>query len=157
MTDELIIDESNFNQYFFDVRKHKFEKGQIMAAYTAVAELVSSQEKKSLIELLTGHNKAEAAAQYMRRVFRAREPDAYVVPRQICEDLIEGMTEAEVLEKPYKYIFVAYFFTKSEYLPKDDPHWSVVSIYDMESKNDKAIKCKVVVPEEKDNNNSDSA
>jgi hypothetical protein len=149
MTDELIIDEKNFNQYFFDVRKHKFQKGQIMVAYSAAAEFHASPEKKLLIDLLTGHEKAEAAAQYMRKAFCSRDPDSYAVPRQICEDLMRGMTEDEVLQKPYKYVVVAHFFTKSEYMPKNDPHWSVVSLYDVGEKSGR-ITSKVVMPEKVD-------
>ena len=45
---ELIIDENNFEQYFFDVRRHKPQKGQIMVKYTAIAEFIDTNERGEL-------------------------------------------------------------------------------------------------------------
>ena len=40
MTQELIIDENNFDQYFRDISKNVPEKGDVLAKYTAIAEFV---------------------------------------------------------------------------------------------------------------------
>lgn len=44
--EETVIDESNFNEYFFDVRKHGPKRNQIMARFSAVAEFVDGQMKR---------------------------------------------------------------------------------------------------------------
>ena len=51
MSDEHIIDEKNFDQYFFDVRINKPQKNQVLVKYSAMAELVDGVMKKNLIEL----------------------------------------------------------------------------------------------------------
>ena len=58
---EVIINENNFEEYFFDVRKHKPKHGQVMARYAAVAEFVDGMMKKNIIDLLK-KDKAIAAA-----------------------------------------------------------------------------------------------
>lgn len=140
---DLIINESNFNQYFFDIRNSKYEKGQVIAEYTAVAELISSNEKKLLINLLYGDKRANSITQFMRKVFCAKEPDTFRVPREMCEDLLSGKSEEYVLNKPYKFVMRMGFFTKSEHVPKNDPHWSIISLED-----NGMIKSKIVKQED---------
>ncbi|RDJ35290.1 MAG: hypothetical protein DWQ19_10775 [Crenarchaeota archaeon] len=128
--EEIVIDENNFNQYFFDVRTHKPKKGQIMACYSAMAELVCSNEKKQMMDLLRMHDKAYAATQVMRKLLFASELDAIKVPKQILEDLKSGMSDDEVLDKPYKYKMEMFFYTEPQYLPAD-PHWSSISLLNL--------------------------
>jgi hypothetical protein len=131
---EPVITEENFSQYFFDARNHKPEKGQVLACYSAAAEFAEGLEKRNLVELLARTNKAEAATAVMRKLHQAHPKDAVTVPRQIVEDLMSGMTEDEVVKKPYKFTFQAHFYTKPEYVPKDDPHWSLASLYHVDGK-----------------------
>jgi hypothetical protein len=74
--DELVIDESNFDQYFFDLRRHTPKKGQIIACYTTMAELIEGDEKGHLIDLLFKKDKALPATQVMRKLFCADEKDS---------------------------------------------------------------------------------
>ena len=142
---EKVIGESNFDKYFFDVRKHKLQKGQIMACYTAVAEFIESVEKRHLIELLFKKNKAESATAVMRKLHFASQKDAVSVPKRIAEDLISGMSVDEVLKKPYKYIVEMFFYCDPADVPKDDPHWSSISIHDL-TKDDGVIRTKINYP-----------
>jgi hypothetical protein len=151
MSEELLIDDSNFNKYFRDCRTNRPERGDVMAKYTAVAEFVAGHMKKDLIDLLQNKEKALAATQVMRKLGCATEKDSIRVCREICEDLDNGMTEAEVEAKPYKYTMEMFFYTKKEYLP-EDPHWSLINIANLDSFLDKqnrrvTIETKVVVPE----------
>lgn len=129
---ELVIDDSNFDQYFFDIRRNKPQPGQVMACYTGIAELINAapdgREKENLVDLLMQTNKAEASAQVMRKLFFASESDALRVPIQIIEDLLSGMNKEQVLEKAYKYTLNMYFYVKPEHIPFDDPHWSSVNL-----------------------------
>jgi hypothetical protein len=81
----------------------------------------------------------EATAQVMRKLLFASEVDAYRVPRLMAEDLLSGMTEDEVAEKPYKYTLEMFFYTKPENLPKDDPHWSLISLLNVDEVSGKTL------------------
>lgn len=136
----LVIDASNFKDYFFDVRQHGPKQGQVLAKFSAVAIFGDGPEKRHIIKALK-MDKAQAAAAIMRKIHCAREPDCYRVPRQMCEDLIKGMTEDEVAAKEYEFVLEAFYYTKKEYVPKHDPHWETIDIlkYDPESKSFKAV------------------
>jgi hypothetical protein len=103
MNEELIIDEKNFDEHFFDARQNTPKKGQVIACYTAVADFIRGYEKGNIIDLLCNTGKVEPCAQVMRKLLYASELDAYRVPRMISEDLAGGMTVDEVQDKDYKY------------------------------------------------------
>jgi hypothetical protein len=130
---ELEITEQNFAEHFFDVRQNKPQRGQIMACYSAMAELVEGNEKRQLVELLQRTDKAVPASQVMRKLLCASEADSVRVLKQMAEDLISGLTVEQVLAKPYKYKFEMFFYTKLENVPKDDPHWSVISLLNVDT------------------------
>lgn len=137
------ITKENFREHFFDVRNHKPKKGQIMAKYTAVADFVSGQDKKDIIHLLK-IGQTHQAAQIMRKIHLCRQPDCYRVLREICEDLLSGMLEVDVENKPYEFILEAYFYTQRENVPKDDPRWETIDLiqYDPETK---TFKCNIEI------------
>lgn len=149
---ELEINEKNFNQYFKDVRISTPEKGDVIAQYSAVAEFVDGNEKRQIIELLTStENKMEATAQVMRKLLFASEIDAYGIPRKMAEDLLNGLTTDEVAEKPYKYTLEMFFYTQPDNVPKDDPHWSSISVLNLEEfldKKEAPIQAKILSKEE---------
>lgn len=130
--DEIEITEENFNEYFFDVRRHSPQKDQIIACYSAVAYFEEGPEKRQMIQLVKDTQKAEAASQVMRKLLFASEPDCWRVPREIAMDLLSGMSEAEVEKKSYKYIVQMYYYTKPHYVPEDDPHWTTISLLNLD-------------------------
>ena len=131
--EETQIDESNFSRYFRDVRTEPMGRGDVMAQYTAAAELVDGNEKRQIISLLKDtEGKMEATAQVMRKLLFAHELDAYRIPRMMAEDMLSGMTDDDVAAKPYKYTLEMFFYAKPEHVPKDDPHWSVISILNLD-------------------------
>lgn len=133
MSEEVEINESNFNEYFKDVRRSKPEKGEIIAKYSAIAEFIDGGEKRQIISLLTDtENKMEATVQIMRKLLFASEIDAHKVPRLMAEDLLSGMSADEVAKKSYKYTLEMFFYTKPEHVPKDDPHWCSISVLNLE-------------------------
>lgn len=133
MEKELIIDDKNFHQYFKDVRLHKPEKDQVLARFRAVVIFSKGQHKRDVITLLK-RDKAQQAAAMMQRMHLARVPDCYRVCREICEDLISGMSDEDVLNKQHEYLLEALYYVKPEYVPKNDPHWELVNVveYDEE-------------------------
>lgn len=149
---ETEINEKNFSEFFKDVRNTVPERGEVMAQYTAVAELVDGNEKRQIISLLTStENKMEATAQVMRKLLFASELDAYRVPRMMAEDMLSGLSSEEVASKPYKYTLEMFFYTKPENIPKDDPHWSSISLLNLDEfvgKKESSINAKILSEEE---------
>ncbi len=151
--EEIVINENNFNEYFKDVRKNKFEKGQIMAKYSAIAELVDGGEKRQLISLLIDtENKMEATVQIMRKLLHSTEADSYKVLLEMSKDLMSGMSLDDVAKKPYEYNFEMFFYTNPENVPKDDPHWCAISIIDMSEK-ENFVDFKMLSDEENEKEN----
>jgi len=146
------ITGENFSEFFKDVRTCTPERGEVMAQYTAVAEFVEGNEKRQIISLLTStENKMEATSQVMRKLLFASEVDSYKVPRMMAEDMLGGMSEDECASKPYKYTLEMFFYTKSENIPKDDPHWSVISVLNLDEfldKKDEVVGSRILSKEE---------
>jgi len=127
LTEDVEITSENFSEYFFDVRKHRPKKGQIMAKYTAVAEFVGPQAKRDIIKLMM-MDKAHAASMVMKKIHGAKEPDCYRVCREIAEDLLSGMSSKDIIDKPYEFVVEFFFYTQREHVPKNDPHWSTIKL-----------------------------
>jgi len=131
-TEELVIDESNFAKYFFDVRTHQPQAGQIVACYTATAEFGPGPDKKNIVHILQKTDKATVIPSIMRKVLNTSQRDAVRVPLEMAKDLSEGLSAELVEDKPYKYTFEMYFYTKPEYIPKGDPHWTTISLLNVD-------------------------
>ena len=136
--DDVIIDHTNFNEYFFDARQHRPQKGQVMAKFTAIAIFGDGPQKRDIINLLK-MDKAHQASQIMQRIHSARAPDCYRVLREMCEDLMAGMSDEQVEKKEYEFVLEAIFYTKKEYVPKRDPHWETLTVLQFDSENNKFI------------------
>jgi hypothetical protein len=135
---ELIINESNFSEYFRDCRVSRPERDDIIACYTASAEFVEGNMKRDVIDLLVNHDKALAAIQVMRKLGGATQVDAIKICKEICKDLIFGMNLEEVEKKPYKYNVEFFYYTKKEFVPIDDHHWSIIGIMNLDEFLDKS-------------------
>lgn len=128
---EIVIDNSNFKDFFFDVRRFKPKAGQIMAKFSAVAIFGAGPEKQDLIKVLK-MGKPTQAAMVMQKIHCAKVPDCYRVCREICEDLSAGMSEEDVLNKEYEFVLEAFYYTQKEYVPKNDPHWETIQLINVE-------------------------
>ena len=153
MSDELIINESNFTQYFRDCRTSQPERGDIIACWTGVAEFIEGRMKKDIMDLLSNKEKAFAATQVMIKLGRATQKDAIRICKEITSDLISGMSQEEVEKKSYEYTIELFYYTKKEYIPLNDPHWSTIGIENLDEFLDQAnqrikIKSKIVEPED---------
>ncbi len=130
--DELIIDSSNFDEYFFDVRKHKPKPGQVLVCYDAIAEFVDGNLKRDIIQLLLQNDKAgETAPRLMQKLAGAVLDDSMKVVKKMLQDLILGMTIDDVATKPYEFHCQHFFYTKKQYIPRNDPHWWSTSLIDV--------------------------
>jgi hypothetical protein len=124
----LVIDDSNFESYFFDVRKHRPKPGQVMARFTAMADFVDGQMKRDVVYLLREcKGGAKGAQRVMRKLAGAVEGDSIRVLREMALDLAAGMTAEEVCAKPYRYQCEFFYYTDRGNVPDDD-HWSVIGM-----------------------------
>lgn len=127
--DDVEITDENFEQYFFDVRKHEPKPGQVMAKFSAMADFVDGDMKKDIIYLLTRCTAGSKSAQrVLRKLAGAVEEDSYRVLREMMQDLLNGMTEEEVYNKPYHYHCEFFFYCDPDIVPFDDPHWSIIRL-----------------------------
>ena len=153
MSDELVIDENNFNQYFRDCRTSRPQRGDFMARYSAIAEFIDGRMKQDIIDLLMNNEKAYAATQVMKKLGCATEFDSIRICKEVAEDLSSGMTPEEVEKKVYEYNLESFYYTKKEYVPVDDPHWTIISIANLDTFLDKenrivSFKTKIVEPDQ---------
>lgn len=137
ISDDILITHDNFHEYFFDVKTHKPRKGQILAKYSAMAELVKGEDKSILIKMLMQPDKALAAAKYLQKVLLSTENDSFRVSKEIANDLIIEMRKnkapwKKVLNKPYKYQVEAFFYTWPECVPQD-PHWECITLKNLDA------------------------
>lgn len=133
MNSDIILDDENFEEYFFDARRFRPKRGQVMACYTAMVDFVDGFEKRQLIDLLQTTDKAVPAANVMKRLCYAVEPDCYRVPREMMGDLLSGMTSDEVAEKKYRFKTEMFYYCDPENVPTDDLHWSCVTLKNLDN------------------------
>jgi len=139
MAEDIIIDDSNFGEYFYDVAKHRPKKGQILARFRAVAELIDEEirtdkpsMKRDIIYLLKAMPEGgHSAVKVMDKLGCAVYEDAINVPLEIAKDLLDGMSEKDVLKKPYRYNYEQLFYTQREYVPKNK-HWTIIELVRVE-------------------------
>lgn len=118
-----------FEGNFFDVKTNRPRPGQILAKFTAMADFVDDWVKKNVVSLLCKVPGGAASAQkVLRNMVGATEIDSIRVPLAIAKDLAEGMTEAEVLEKPYRFRLEKYWWAERAAVPSDNPHWTVIDV-----------------------------
>jgi hypothetical protein len=120
-----------------------------MARYAAVAEFVDGRLKKDIVDLIFNKNRPEAATRVMRKLGCATELDSIRVCREIAQDLLSGMKPHEVEQKVYKYTIEVFYYTFKENVPVDDPHWSTISLNNLDefldaAENKLRIKSKII-------------
>lgn len=126
---ELIIDETNFNQYFKEVAGNKPEKGDILACYTAKATLSAGDLKKDVIATL--EDNIYSAIKLLQKMAKARYLDSIRILKEIINDILSGKTNEEIENKEYEYVAEFFYYTKKEYIPDNDPHWSTLKIHNI--------------------------
>mgnify|MGYP003418577311 FL=1 len=154
---ETVIDEKNFEEYFFDVRRHKPQKGQVMAKFSAIAELIDGQMKEHIVYLLKAMpNGAESAVKVIHKLGCATYGDAIRVALEIAEDLLQGECESSVVSKPYEYHYEQFFYTERDNIPLDDPHWSALDILNLDEHIERTsqgeIRSRIILDKNKDAN-----
>lgn len=125
------IDESNFDQYFFDTYKHGPKPGQVLACYEADAELIDSEFKRSLVTLLS---EQDMTVEVCVRMLQKQTGATYQSALSLVKELINGLLhqdKEEVLSQPHEFKISKAFYTEKECLPIDDPNWFSASLIDV--------------------------
>lgn len=126
--DDVIIDENNFSDYFFDVRYNQPKEGQCLARFRAKAEFVDGQLKRDVVHVLLSMAKGgDGAYKVMRKLAGASEQDAIRIPLEMGQDLATGMTVDEVCNKPYEYDCEFFFYADPLNVPLDN-HWEIIKL-----------------------------
>lgn len=126
---DLVIDDTNFSEYFRDASKNAPKPGEVLAIYQAVAELGYGDLKIQLVNtLLSEKIGAQKAIQILIKTGHTSYREAVRVIKSICADLLSGMQKDFVLKKSYKYVLEMQFYTKPEYVPTENQHWQVVGL-----------------------------
>lgn len=145
----LVIDETNFNQYFSDARKHRPKPGQILACYEASADLVDGNLKRDIIHLLMTNKKAgESCPRLLQKLGGATPNESLKVIKEMMYDLLAGMGTDEVADKPYSYQCQFFYYTWRECMPKNDPHWWSTALVDVSGWDDSDLDR--IFPDEED-------
>jgi hypothetical protein len=126
--EELVIDESNFSQYFREVSKSKPQKDDIIATYRAKAKFVEGDIKKNVINLLQIDENVHSAVKVMQKLAGATYPESIKVLKEISQDYLSGMSFEEIEKKEYDYTVEFFYYCKREHVPSDDPHWITITI-----------------------------
>ena len=123
----LLIDEKNFSEYFRDISKNKPNKGDIIAVYRAKAFFTDGLMKKDIIDLMQKDGKVLSAIKVMQKLGGAVYIDAIRVLKELSNDLLV-MDPEEVEKKEYSFTVEFFYYTKKEFVPKNDPHWDILNI-----------------------------
>lgn len=125
---ELIIDEKNFEEHFKEINKNKPTKDDIIACYRAKAYLVEGELKKDIIELIKLDKGADSATKVLNKSAYCVYEDAVNLSKEIKKDLLDGLTEEEIIKKEYPYTLEIFYYTKEENVPKNNKHWTIMKI-----------------------------
>jgi hypothetical protein len=148
--ENIIIDNTNFFQYFRDCKISRPEKGDVLARWTGIAEFIDGRMKQDIIDLLLNkENKVQAAIQVMRKLGGATEKEAIRVCKEISKDILAGMSLDDVEKKCYSYQIELFYYTKPQYIPQNDKHWSLIGLDNLDNFLDQsneryAIKSKII-------------
>ena len=127
--EDLVIDDSNFHEYFRDVESNNPKSGDCIAIFRSMAEIHDGDLKQRMIDNLVENNfGAMASLNMFIKEGRTNEKDALKVIKEMNADLMSGMSREEVLAKPYTYLVEISYYTKKEYVPKDNKHWQLLNL-----------------------------
>ena len=94
-----------------------------------MAELGNGDLKEQIVESLflekVGPNKA---IKLLTKLGKSPRKEAIRVIKNISLDLYNGMSKSMVLAKTYEFLIEIYYYTKDEYVPKNDFHWEIIKI-----------------------------
>lgn len=125
---EVEITSENFHEFFKLASENKPQPGDCLAIFKANAEFVDGQLKEDVVtKLMESKFGCQASIQILVKHAGMQYKEALRVVKEMVKDLMETSKE-DVLKKPYKFIYETSYFTKKQYVPKDNPNWQLVGL-----------------------------
>lgn len=130
---ELVIDETNFHVFFREVERNRPEKGDVMVVYRSMADFCSGDLKEQVVEALFEEKIGPTKAiKLMKRFGKTSNREALRVVKNVFMDLYNGMSKNMVIAKTYEFMIEIYYYTKEEFIPKDDKKWEIIKIANLD-------------------------
>ena len=140
MMKTLVIDASNFDQWFHDARKNRPQRDQVLACYETGAEFVDGNLKRDVVHLLmTTDNAGETGPRLLQKLASTTSESSLAIIKEMAKDLLSGMGSEEVALKPYPMHCRFFYYTWRECIPENDPHWWSTSLIDVYKPTDEEI------------------
>jgi hypothetical protein len=131
--DDLVIDEKNFSQYFKEIDKSHPQKGDVLVAYRSMADFCDGELKEQVVEALFEEKIGPSKAiKLMKKLGKTSNREAFRVVKNIFMDLYNGMSKSMVTAKTYEFMVEIYYYAKEEYVPKDNSHWEIIKIKNLD-------------------------
>jgi hypothetical protein len=128
MNNEIVIDENNFHQYFRNTRKSRKQKNDIVVMYFSSAVFVDGKLKEEVIDLLCYEfNSVNKCIGKLFKYAYAPQREAIRLCKEIIKDFNNGISRDEIVRKEYPFFLQMFFYTKDDYVPKNDKRWVVIS------------------------------
>lgn len=121
-------------EIFLDAKKNAPRPDDVMARFRAVADFVDGEDKTRVIDFIKFNPVgADMAVKTLKNRCGALPIDAARVAMQIAEDLVSGVSEEKIKQKPYKMQVEMIFYCKKEDVP-EDPHWDLLPTVRLDKK-----------------------
>ncbi len=128
---------------FLDARKSAPRPDDVMARFRAIADFVEGEDKDIVIQFIKNNPVgASMAVKTLRSRCGALNVDAVRVAMEIAKDLVSGLSDKEVREKPYKMEIEILFYCKKEDVPFS-PHWDLLPTVRLDKKQNGNLSCQI--------------
>ncbi len=126
-TEELVIDETNFSDYFREITKSMPAHGDALVCFRALAHFCDGPLKQEVINLLRYEfGSVQKCVGRLIRFGGATREQAVKLLLDISKDLMDGMNVNDVLKKEYPFVFEKMYYAKPEHVPVDDKRWQIL-------------------------------
>lgn len=121
-----IFSEENFSKYFRNTRNKKKRHGEILALFQSSAVFQKGKLKEEIVDALS--REFGSVNKCLGKLFKfayASHLEGIFICKAIVKDYLDGMSREEIIKKEYPFVLQMFFYTKPDYVPKDDPRWFV--------------------------------
>jgi len=129
MSSDILIDETNFSEYFREVGKSMPTNGDALVAFRALAYFSDGHLKREICHFLC--YEFGSVMKCIGRLVKhagASKFQSVCICRQIISDLLSGMPLVDVYKKEYEFHFEKFYYAKPEYVPTDDKRWQILKL-----------------------------
>jgi hypothetical protein len=128
METELVIDDTNFSQYFREINKAAPAQGDSLVVFRALAYFCEGALKQEIIDLLRFEfgSVKKCVGRLIKFAGSTRE-QAVKICLDLAKDLIDGISLEDVKKKEYPFVFEKFYYVNPQYVPEDDKRWQILT------------------------------